>query len=97
MKTIHLILRYRWFDMIASGEKIEDYREIKPYYKRLCDLGKGDIVIFHRGYSSRVLIVNVTYCYQSSYGLREWGWERDEPHWVIGIEVLGGLYSEAYY
>lgn len=22
----------RWFDMILSGEKLEEYRDIKPYY-----------------------------------------------------------------
>lgn len=36
MKTMHLTLKKKWFDMIASGEKKEEYREIKPYWvKRL--------------------------------------------------------------
>lgn len=30
MKTLHLVLKKRWFDMILSGEKKEEYREIKP-------------------------------------------------------------------
>lgn len=32
MKTLHLTLRKKWFDLIASGEKTEEYREIKPYW-----------------------------------------------------------------
>ena len=27
-----LPIKKKWFDMIASGEKTEEYREIKPYY-----------------------------------------------------------------
>lgn len=32
MKTLHLTLKKKWFDMIASGEKEEEYREIKAYW-----------------------------------------------------------------
>lgn len=32
MKTLHLVLTAKWYDMIASGEKKEEYREIKPYW-----------------------------------------------------------------
>ena len=32
MKAIHLTLNKKWFDMILSGEKKEEYREIKPYW-----------------------------------------------------------------
>ena len=32
MKTLDLVLKKKWFDMIASGEKTEEYREIKPYW-----------------------------------------------------------------
>lgn len=36
MAVLHLTLKKKWFDMIASGEKKEEYREIKPYWiKRL--------------------------------------------------------------
>lgn len=38
MKTLHLNLHVKWFDMILSGEKKEEYREIKPYFqKKLLD------------------------------------------------------------
>jgi hypothetical protein len=32
MKILHLTLKKKWFDMIASGEKKEEYREIGPYW-----------------------------------------------------------------
>lgn len=37
MRKLELILKIRWYEMISSGEKKEEYREIKPYWiKRLC-------------------------------------------------------------
>lgn len=32
-RTLHLTLKKKWFDMILSGEKKEEYREIKPYWE----------------------------------------------------------------
>jgi hypothetical protein len=30
--VLHLTLKKKWFDMVLSGEKTEEYREIKPYW-----------------------------------------------------------------
>lgn len=36
--NLFLILKKEWFDLIAAGIKLEEYREIKPYWiKRFCD------------------------------------------------------------
>ena len=36
MRILDLSLTYHWYDMIASGEKKEEYRELKEFYfKRL--------------------------------------------------------------
>lgn len=32
MKTLHLPLKAKWYEMIESGVKTEEYREIKPYW-----------------------------------------------------------------
>lgn len=32
MRVLHLTLKKKWFDMIASGEKKEEYRQIKKYW-----------------------------------------------------------------
>ena len=38
MKILKLTLKRKWFDLILSGEKKEEYREIKDYWlKRLVD------------------------------------------------------------
>ena len=38
-KVLYLPLKKKWFNMIKSGEKKEEYREITPYWrKRLTDL-----------------------------------------------------------
>ncbi len=34
MKTLHLNLKRKWFDMILSGEKREEYRDITDYWAR---------------------------------------------------------------
>lgn len=63
---IVLPIKKKWFDMIASGEKKEEYREMKPYYdKRLGYLtvgtGKIAMVLLRNGYkyNSQQLNANV--------------------------------------
>lgn len=34
MKALHLPLKKEWYEMIESGVKTEEYREIKPYWKQ---------------------------------------------------------------
>lgn len=64
-KSLNLTLKKKWFDMILSGEKSEEYREIKDYWKtRLTNQKKGwarpesqwtfnefDSIIFKNGYA----------------------------------------------
>ncbi len=55
-RVLHLNLKRKWYDMISSGEKTEEYREIKPYWtKRLKDFlveKPFDYIIFKNGYNS---------------------------------------------
>lgn len=30
---LSLVLKRKWYDMIASGEKLEEYRDVKDYYR----------------------------------------------------------------
>lgn len=42
MKILDLPLKAKWYDMIESGEKREEYRLVKPYWcKRLARCDKG--------------------------------------------------------
>lgn len=44
MKVLHLTLKKKWFDMIASGDKTEEYRDFNDYWiKRLCDYHPGKV------------------------------------------------------
>ena len=33
-KILHLTLKKKWFDLIKSGEKKEEYREVKEFWKK---------------------------------------------------------------
>ena len=33
--TVHLVLRHKWYDMIDSGKKTEEYRAISTWRRRL--------------------------------------------------------------
>lgn len=42
-KTIRLTLKSTWFRLIRDGKKLEEYRDIKPYYcARLCKNYQND-------------------------------------------------------
>lgn len=54
-KILHLTLKKKWFDLIKSGEKTEEYREYKPYWiKRLVtedgNFCRFDFIRFRNGY-----------------------------------------------
>ena len=57
-QVLRLTLKKQWFDMISSGEKKEEYREVKPYWIRRL-MAKGfppklrhfDYIIFKNGYA----------------------------------------------
>lgn len=82
-----LPIKKQWFDMIAKGEKKEEYREIKPYYeKRFVTAGLLDFwtddhapagreikIAFRNGYGycSPTMYVSVTLTIGE--GKPEWG------------------------
>lgn len=55
-KTLHLTLTYRWWDEIVAGRKTCEYRRFtEGWRKRLNGLKRGDLVVFHRGYTNCTL------------------------------------------
>lgn len=60
-RILKLTLKKKWYDMISSGEKREEYREIKPYWEQRLELPRlamfvtrfkeFDYVLFTNGYS----------------------------------------------
>jgi hypothetical protein len=59
MNALHIVLKYQWFDLIASGEKTVEYRKITPYWRaRIWDKRHaliGEFVTFSRGYTSETI------------------------------------------
>jgi hypothetical protein len=53
MTILTLAIKKKWFDLIASGEKKEEYREIKPYYQTRFDKPITHIK-FTNGYGNSV-------------------------------------------
>lgn len=43
MKTLNLTLKKKWFDMILSGKKKEEYLEIKEYWLRRLFVNTGEL------------------------------------------------------
>ena len=77
-----LTIKRKWFDMILSGEKKEEYREIKPYYEtRFRNLWRGSLIggaaerhiIFRNGYSADSPKLLATVTIDTGEGREEWG------------------------
>lgn len=95
MKILHLTLKKKWFDMIASGEKKEEYREIKPYWvTRLANVvvrGETfqrwwDAVEFRNGYSKYAPKVMLTWKgIEVREGNPHWGAELGKKYFVIKL------------
>lgn len=75
MKILHLPLKKQWYEMIESGVKTEEYREIKPYWIRR--IGICDAVRFQYGYTKRSMTFE---CRTISIGKGkpEWGAPEEE-------------------
>lgn len=89
MRILHLTLKKKWFDMILSGEKTEEYREIKPYWnKRLPKIYTH--IQFRNGYNpdSPVMIVELLGV-ERGIGKPEWG----APGWLVYVLRLGKVIS----
>ena len=78
MKTLHLVLKHKWFDMIKSGEKLEEYREVTDYWiSRLTDadgkLIQWDAIKFQRGYTNAEHLTVRCKKVSVKKGRAEWG------------------------
>jgi hypothetical protein len=92
MKILHLTLKKKWWDMIASGEKKEEYREIKEYWWKRLTKGQYsifkqyDIVRFKNGYAIDAPSMDVEWLGTTiRQGVKQWGAEPDEQYFVIKL------------
>jgi hypothetical protein len=49
---LHLTIEREWFDDIVRGDKNEEYRDLKDYWKTRLEGRKYDIVRFRNGYAT---------------------------------------------
>lgn len=87
-----LPIKKKWFDMILSGEKKEEYREIKPYYKsrfsKMFEMHPYSFipvgydsqkVMFRNGYSNSSPSFIALCSLDIKTGREEWGLFRERP------------------
>lgn len=88
-----LVLEGKWYDMIASGEKKEEYRDAKLFWRKritnvICKAHNecGHIVVaFSRGYKKQdMFYVADKIFFADGSNHSEWG-EPDTPHYVIKL------------
>ena len=71
MKILYLPLKKEWYDMIESGAKTEEYREIKPYWtQRLLKYGNtwGNYSLVKETYKKGFLLFEKYDAVSFSYG-----------------------------
>lgn len=111
MKTLHLTLKTGWFDMIAAGDKKEEYREIKPYWEtRLLhspyvdinipglqadQIKKYEAIEFRNGYSKNARKMTVEWL-GLSVGQPAFRWFGREEKGIIFIIHLGQILSKNF-
>lgn len=94
-KPLKLTLKYKWYDMIDSGEKLEEYRDITPYYKSriekyINELDSGKprpvYVTFYKAYGKNrpQMTFQIDYIIKST-GLPAWGAEPGITYYCIGL------------
>lgn len=94
--VLHLVLKYKWYDMIASGWKREEYRDwetwnnrITKWIRRFLTYGVYHMVVgFQRGYTKPSMWFECSVSSEEAIGRGkhhpEWG-EPDTPHYVIAL------------
>jgi len=50
-RILYLTLKKKWFDLIASGEKTKEFRDIKPYWTIRLLNKEFDEIHFKNGYN----------------------------------------------
>lgn len=89
-KELHLVLKHKWYDMIASGEKKVEYRELKDYYRKKFYNKNYTHVVFHKGYTNETMTFRIEGIGIGG-GKPEWGAEPDKNYFKI---VLGERYGK---
>lgn len=86
-----LPIKKKWFDMILSGEKKEEYREVKPYYdnrflKSISDNeSHTDVILLRNGYGNDKPTLRCECVIYKGYGKEEWGADPNKEYYILRI------------
>ena len=97
-----LTIKKKWFDMILSGEKPEEYRSITPYWTKrfqtidlLDEYGNPTIymvtVKFRNGYSAKSPAFEADVHLSVHRGFEVWGAKPGEIYYVLNIDKIYGI------
>lgn len=82
----------KWYDMILSGEKKEEYRNITKYYEtRFNNLFKNQEdawIMFRNGYSSKSPSFMARCSLKKGFGHVEWGAEPETKYYILEIKEI---------
>lgn len=92
-KPLKLTLKYKWYDMIDSGVKLEEYRNITPFYKsriekyiKALENGEEVYVTFYKAYTKDRLRMTFRIDYiVKTEGEQEWGALPGIKYYCIGL------------
>lgn len=86
-RFVTLTIRRHWMDAIMSGKKLEEYREIKPYYDRIFGprLGEPMTVRFRAGYRQDSPIIETVVKPRIGGGKVCWGAQEEQQYYVLDI------------
>lgn len=86
-----LTIKKKWFDMILSGKKKEEYREIKPYYisRFIKHIDRTPFwVKFINGYSRTSPTFTALVQVKCGIGKFEWGAEANREYFILSIIAI---------
>lgn len=89
-KVLILVVSKEWFDMVVSGEKTEEYREIKPYWlNRITKDSYGDFSYVHTA-DGKIIDLTLGSNFHSRYThvLFINGYRKDSPRIEKEIESI---------
>jgi len=98
-----LPIKKKWYDMILSGIKKEEYREIKPYYQKrfetvwqtpLTDNLPDKEIMFRNGYSSSSPSFIAVCGISQGIGKTEWGAEEGRAYYILKIKNIKEIKNE---
>lgn len=91
-----LPIKKKWFDMIVSGEKKQEYRDIRPFYtvrlNRLGFIGTpiDMTVMIRNGYSVKSPSIICEVRLHVGFGREEWGAELFKSYYCFDILKIVG-------